>query len=276
MHDPVQHIAERLRPGGRCLFMPNGGNLGDMLIAAATIQRFEQAGVPWEFLRGRRHAVTPADILAFGGGGSLVPQYDGGIACVASLTQLGAPVVVLPQSLAGHEAFWHAAHGITVFCRDAVSLEHARRFPHLVALPADDMAIGLDLAADPFSTVRAIRAAVAARGEERILRAFRQDCEAAGPAPVDTFDVSALAHPQPASVATIQAHACGFLTLIATYSAIHTDRLHVAIAGGLLGIPTWLSDNSYGKNRAVHAASLQGRFPMVTIVGPNDGGLQNA
>lgn len=275
MHDPVQHIAARLGPGGRCLFVPNGGNLGDILIAAATIQRFEQVGVAWEFLRGRRQSVTPADILVYGGGGSLVPLYTGGIECVASLARLGAPIVVLPQSLAGHDDFWQAARGITVFCRDPVSLHHARRFPHLVALPADDMAIGLDLSADPYGTVQAIRDAMAARQEQRVLRAFRQDCEAMGPPPADTFDVSALAHPQPSSVATIQAHACGFLSLIATYSAIHTDRLHVAIAGGLLGIPTWLSDNSYGKNRAVHEASLQGRFPMVAFVDGTHGGPRN-
>lgn len=274
MHDPVRHIAERLRPGGRCLFVPNGGNLGDMLIAAATLQRFEQAGIPWEFLRGRRQSVTPADILVYGGGGSLVPQYTGGIECVASLMRLGAEIVVLPQSLAGHDDFWRMADGITVFCRDAVSLGHGRRFPNLVALPADDMAIGLDLSADPYGTVQAIRAAVAARREERVLRAFREDCEAAGPPPADTFDVSAVAHPQPSSATTIHAHACGFLSLIATYSEIDTDRLHVAIAGGLLGIPTRLFDNSYGKNRAVHEASLRQRFPMVTFVEPGAGGNQ--
>lgn len=266
MHDPVPYIAARLGPGGRCLFVPNGGNLGDMLIAAATIQRFEQAGITWEFFRGRRQSVTPADILVYGGGGSLVPLYTGGIECVASLARLGAPVVILPQSLAGHDDFWRAARGITVFCRDAVSLDHARRFPHLVALPADDMAIGLNLFADPYDVVQAIRAATTARGEQRVLRAFRQDCEAAGPPPADTFDVSALAHPQPATATTIHAHACGFLSLIATYSEIHTDRLHIAIAGGLLGIPTWLSDNSYGKNRAVHEASLRQRFPTVAFV----------
>lgn len=79
-----------------------------------------------------------------------------GIECVASLARLGAPVVILPQSLAGHDDFWRAARGITVFCRDAASLDHTRRFPNLVALPADDMAIGLDLSADAYGKNRAV------------------------------------------------------------------------------------------------------------------------
>jgi exopolysaccharide biosynthesis predicted pyruvyltransferase EpsI len=261
--DPIAHIAGLLGPGGRCLFMPNGGNLGDALIAAATIQRFEKAGLPWSLIRGQRHSVTPQDVLVFGGGGSLVALYEGGVRCVASLLELGRPVVVLPQTCNGHHDFWTSVTGVTVFCRDAVSLASMQGFANLTALPADDMAVGLDMAADPFSTVQALRRAVAARGEHRTLRAFRGDKEAVGSPPPDTLDLAALAHPAMTSAASIQAHACAFLAAIAGYSTIHTDRLHVAIAGGLLEIPTRLGNDAHGKNRAVYDASLRHRFPTV-------------
>jgi exopolysaccharide biosynthesis predicted pyruvyltransferase EpsI len=265
VHDPVEHIASRLGPGGRCLFLPNGGNLGDNLIAAATIQRLERAGVPWDFIRGRRREVISSDVLAFGGGGSLVPQYQGGIECVRSLIGLGAPVVVLPQSCSGHEAFWRSVGEVTVFCRDAQSLRHMQRFAEVRALPAHDMAIGLDLSQDPFSAVRQLREAIAQRSERRSLSAFRGDLESARPHAPDSLDVSVLADPPLATVASIYALACTFLAAIAVHSEVRTDRLHVAIAAGLLGIPTILSDTRFGKNRAVHEASLQRRFECITL-----------
>lgn len=265
-HDPLEHIANRLGEGGRCLFMPNGGNLGDCLIASATIQGFEKAGIPWAFIRGQRDSVRPADLLVFGGGGSLVSLYEGGIQCVASLLKLPAPVVVLPHTVNGHAAFWRAIEGVTVFCRDRQSLEFLDGFPGVRALSADDMAIGLDLTMDPFSTVKAIRDAIALGQEHRVLRAYRRDIESDGPLEDDTFDLPGLIHPPLNSTDSIHANTCAFLATLAGYSEIHTDRLHVAIAGSLLEIPVVLKDNSYGKNRAVYDLSLRHRFPRLQFI----------
>lgn len=47
---------------------------------------------------------------------------------------------------------------------------------------------------------------------------------------------------------------------------MRTDRLHVAIAGALLGKSVELHANSYFKNRAVYQFSLRS-FPSVRFVG---------
>ena len=266
--DPMTHIAGRLRAGGRCLFMPNGGNLGDCLITSATIQAFEKAQIPWTFIRGLRKTVTPSDVLVFGGGGSLVPFYEGGIQCVESLKQLGAPVVVLPQTIQGHSAFWSRIGELTVFCRDAASLEYLTTFPIISALPATDMALGLDLAIEPFSTVTSIRSALAAQNDRRVLHAFRGDAESLGRTPPNNLDLPALAHPMVAEAAVFHAHTSAFLATLAGYSEIHTDRLHVAIGASLLEIPVFLSDTIHGKNRAVFEASLKHRFPTLRFEQP--------
>ncbi len=265
--DPIACIAACLGPGGRCLWMPNGGNLGDNLIAAATIQRFERARLPWTFIRGQRRSVGPRDVLVFGGGGSLVAHYAGGVQCVASLLALGAPVVVLPQTANGHESFWRGVSTVTVFCRDAASLAHMRQFGHLASWPADDLAVDLDLTQDPLATVQALRQSLATQGRERVLEAFRSDPEAARPQPEGALDISACAYPPLTSTASIYGSACAFLAVLATYTEIRTDRLHVAIAGGLLGVPTLLLEDRYGKNRGVFEASLQHRFPCVRLGG---------
>ncbi len=58
-----------------------------------------------------------------------------------------------------------------------------------------------------------------------------------------------------------------FLAIADRYDEIRTDRLHVAIAGALLGKRVLLHDNSYGKNRAVWEHSVAGRFATVEWCG---------
>lgn len=261
--DPVEHIARRIGPGGRCLLMPNGGNLGDALIAAATIQRLRKAGIAWSLIRGQRQTVTPHDVLAFGGGGSLVSLYEGGIACVGSLLELGAPVVVLPQTVNGHPEFWSSVRGVRVFCRDLASVEYLRQFPGVEASFADDMAFGLDLAEAPFAEACALAPGLTAKSRHGTLLAFRGDAESAREVPEGNTDVSVVRQPSFDSPHSIEADAAAFIRIIASHAAIRTDRLHVAIAGALLGMPTVMEDNTYGKNRAVYEASMRGRFPHV-------------
>jgi len=54
-----------------------------------------------------------------------------------------------------------------------------------------------------------------------------------------------------------------FIDSIAKYGIIHTDRLHVAIAGCLLGLEVHLYPNSYFKNKAVYLSSIEGYYDNV-------------
>lgn len=268
--DPVAYLAALLAPGGRIFYVPNGGNLGDNLIASATLQQFERVGLSWTFLHGQRQTVSANDLLVYGGGGSLVPEYTGGIDCLRGLARLPAPVVVLPQTVRGHADFWRDAPPMTVFCRDAESRACLRDFSQITALDAHDMAVELDMAQEPFSTVLALRTGLLGSGARPLLRAFRTDIEAATRPVPDTCDLSALAYPSMQTIESIHGSSCALLAALAAHSALHTDRLHLAIAGGLLGLSVTLFDNSYGKNRAVHEASLATRFPNVRMVSPED------
>ena len=57
------------------------------------------------------------------------------------------------------------------------------------------------------------------------------------------------------------------LNFINSYEEIRTNRLHVAIAGALLGKEVKLYSNSYYKCEAVYEFSIKGRFPNVTWMG---------
>lgn len=54
-----------------------------------------------------------------------------------------------------------------------------------------------------------------------------------------------------------------FLTAIADYDVVYTDRLHVAIAAALLDKQVFMFDNHYGKNGDVFRGSIMGRYPKV-------------
>lgn len=121
----------------------------------------------------------------------------------------------------------------------------------------------LVLACKAPTTVAAFREVLAERKEKRHLHAHRGDCEVLGPADEESIDISALAHPVMHSGESIHANACAFLTILAGYAEIQTDRLHVALGGSLLGIPVRLHDNANGKNRAVYETSPRERFPKL-------------
>ena len=50
-------------------------------------------------------------------------------------------------------------------------------------------------------------------------------------------------------------------------TGLRTNRLHVAIAGGLLGKPVEFYPNSYFKNEAIYRFSLRDRFPTIRWMG---------
>jgi CDP-glycerol glycerophosphotransferase len=54
-----------------------------------------------------------------------------------------------------------------------------------------------------------------------------------------------------------------FIDYVGRYRRVVTDRLHVAIAGALLGRKTYVLDGAYWKIRSVYEASLRPNFPNV-------------
>lgn len=265
--DPMAFLADRFGPSARFSWMPNGGNLGDNLIAAGTLCAFDRAGLDWRFMQGGRETLEPHDVLVYGGGGSLVDLYQGAIECLQFLCSLGQPVVVLPQTVRGHDEFWRSAPPMIVFCRDLNSFAHMAQFPQIEALLADDMALSLDLATPPYAPIVAYRQRLMAAGwGAAVLTMFREDVEAGPMAEVgSSIDLSDLAYPAMRSRGEIESMAVFFLMAVAHTHRLRTNRLHVAVAGGHLGIVTEMHDNVYGKNRDVYEFSLRERFPSITF-----------
>lgn len=59
-----------------------------------------------------------------------------------------------------------------------------------------------------------------------------------------------------------------FFNILSNYESINTDRLHVAIAGSMIGRDGNLYPGAYFKNEAIFRTSLEKRFPKTRFINP--------
>jgi exopolysaccharide biosynthesis predicted pyruvyltransferase EpsI len=259
-------IGDLLRPlaGRDVALLPNNGNLGDALIHAATLQALARAGVSARVVDGDRP--ERGDVLLIGGGGNLIDRYEHLLPRLLTLHARFDEVVILPHTIYGDRiaaGFAELGPNVRAVCRERHSYDFLRgilRQPGQLLL-SDDMAFHFDY--DPY------RAAGAGT-----LNAFRLDGErtdvAIPPDNVDLSDAISLpGRPFPRDFWKVPywpEYIDAFLTAIAASAHVRTNRLHVAVAAGMLGKTVELFDNDYYKNRAVHEYSFVGRCPEVKYV----------
>lgn len=247
-------------------YMPNGGNLGDALIAAATIQYLDREGFKWDFVE-RDPSDLTEKLLIYGGGGSLIDLYDGGYHCIQHLHGRGKKVLILPHTIRERREFWENIPETYVFCRDLKSYEFMQSIGHHKVFRANDMATTLDISTSPYGQIRSFREQMRKIGKlsPGLVQALRLDEESGGGSEKSEIDFSSLGHPLMNTRENIIGSAVFFLTMIAGFESVYTDRLHVAVSCGLLGINCKVRENSYGKIAAVFSDSIREMFPSVTF-----------
>lgn len=271
-------VAEVIRSvsGGREVhWIPNSGNAGDALIAAGTVHLFQDHGIECQVVEDTDRFDGTGKIVCYGGGGNLVPQYQTARNILLRHHRAVKHLIVLPHTIAGHDDLLaEFGPNVTIICRESVSFAHCRRAaPRAEVLAADDLALSVQPARLPWSASSVPGSYARARYErarekyitflaagraKNELDVFRNDSErdprATSP---PGNDMSRLFQPQGHRLVDKMIAAHFFLQAIASFDAIRTDRLHVAIAGTLLGKQVTLYPNSYYKNRAVYAFSLR-------------------
>lgn len=205
--DSLRQEAER----GSLRFLPNPGNWGAALTAAATRRFLESRAIPFrEIQRLGPLELTRAfllrETLLLGGGGAWSDRYPGGRQLAARASRFFRRVVVLPSSLGAPIPRTNAV----LWARDRFSSQRnapSARFCH-------DLGFSMVLPEAPPPT--------AGVGEFR-----RGDKLSELPEPGASLDLS--------SRGTEQSPLAPFIQEIARHEEIHTDRVHVAIAACLLG-----------------------------------------
>lgn len=287
---------ELLRELGPFHYMMNQGNVGDALIAASTVALFEREGLEFYSCSQELPAGMEGITLVYGGGGGFVP-YFGMLPHYIHL--FSDPhlrrCVILPQSFRDcNELIDVLDERFTVFCRERTSYDYClSRNGKARFLMADDMA----LAADPeMLKKRPVRlpflemeerawgncmrkdvktSLVALPGGRKLAVCLRRDPESTGHAqaletlPLNT-DLSAYSLRVIDEVEHAFAYTRWLLKALEQPDVILTDRLHLGIAGALLGKEVFLMDNVYGKISGIYEWSLRERFPHVHLLNKLD------
>lgn len=238
-------------------FLLSTGNWGDSLIREASEQFLKTHGIlykkhtsPESFsknvFRKRRNWRNwlknyKQSVLIYNGGGAFCKYYDRS-PIIKRLARRFHKVIILPSTFEQPVQF---PENVIVYVRDKFESSQnvkGSRFCH-------DMAFSLDLkGSEPTH-------------EEGFL--FRKDIESTSSTFQDEHcDLSAQGnHTTPID---------GFVEGIAMFKTIHTDRLHIAIAGSLLGRNVNLYANSYFKIRAIYYSSLENHYPKTSFMGRRD------
>jgi exopolysaccharide biosynthesis predicted pyruvyltransferase EpsI len=248
----LEEEIQRVTNGKPFIFVVNQGNWGDALIRYGALRflrshNFKYTAIGYKeamtITTRRLKRLTGQEVppMVFSGGGVFNGIYKGGKQFHKLLRRFG-PTLLLPNTLKMPLKDMGLQDGDIIFRRD--------KFESTEAGP--DTPFCHDIA----FFIRPLTATVG-KGEGNF---FRQDAEA--PANF-TFPEGNRVLSADGDQSTPVA---GFFEVLAQFDAINTNRLHVAIAGALLGRKVNLFPNSYLKNHAIFRTSLEPFYPNVRFI----------
>jgi exopolysaccharide biosynthesis predicted pyruvyltransferase EpsI len=284
---------DSLKKYERVYFCPNPGNAGDSLLAHVTYELFDEYNIKYQILK--EQGFNPTDkILLYGGGGNLVPYYPHARNFILKYHHLVKKLIILPHSIDGNEDLLKKMNeNVDIITREEVTYNHVKKNAlRANVFLADDLGFSLNVEKivskiPRFSLhlvnlklpVRILlqgnytemkhRARKLFQNEKKyFLNCFRTDQEKSDiDIPSDNVDLSSIFSYGVDSKEKAFYVCYRLLNFINSYEEIRTNRLHVAIAGALLGKEVKLYSNSYYKCEAVYEFSIKGRFPNVTWMG---------
>lgn len=271
--------------GERVVFVPNPGNAGDALIACATFQMLKSLGV--NYIEGDDMSSYPDQIIIYGGGGNLVKPYKNALRFLERNHLIAKKLIILPHTIRSYGDFLAGlGANVDVFSREVESYKYcANHIKHAGLFLSDDMGFYLDvdslmnfcvetfgsrLTYNEFFTknlkrsVRELVFSIKSRLSRNEINSFRRDVEKTEALiPVNNIDISQSHSCDNMSERCVYECICRMLCFMNKYDEINTNRLHVCIAGILLGKRVNFYDNSYGKNYNVYEASIMEAYNNV-------------
>lgn len=269
-------------------YKPNPGNGGDALIANATYTLFKKYGVKYHIIQGDED--LSGKVIVYGGGGNLVREYNDCANFLNSIKDKAKKIILLPHTISGHADLLSTLDGnVTIICREQVSFDYVKSFDNIkCVLLMDDLVLNLNLLnslpllKSPDRLIRLVKPRhiisnfyrnnntlsfyTKKRNRKTILNSFREDLEKTSIyIPQDNIDVSAVINfdSTMTNERLVEKTVINLVSFLNQFSIINTNRLHICIAGALLGKQVSFYENSYWKNRSVFKYSLQKRFPNI-------------
>ena len=254
-------LISELRALEEFTYIPNPGNIGDMLIACATMQLFGHNNIRYKIFK---HDYPILENLVYGGGGIWTQSYKSDWIRFVEIFKKAKKVIILPSSFNDcPELIEVLDERFTVFCREEKSYNYLKSANTKAKIILEhDMAFHTVVSKIPRkyrNRKKIISVMDYVRDVTVPSNAFlmRQDCESYGNYETQ-LDVSALVGGRE-NTSKNWANFCSALMfhVVDQAETIVTDRLHVAIAGLLLGKEVYMLDNTYGKLSAVYNHSMK-------------------
>lgn len=275
-------------------YIPNPGNGGDALIAAATYQLFDDLGLKYCIVN-RDLDSYDGQTLVYSGGGNLGLMKNFSARLLLRVHRGVKRLVILPHTIKEVTPLLNEfGSNVDIICRERISYEYVKNSTVSANVYlADDVALSLNVKqllgtshtwldkttvgveyftkklgllkgqSPSLSAVRHLFMAEELLNKMRntatgeTLNAFRTDSEKTGVLiPVDNVDVSEVLTLGVETRKMAYMASYYFLTFLNGYSVINTNRLHVCIGGALLGKKINFYPNNYFKCRAVYDYSL--------------------
>jgi exopolysaccharide biosynthesis predicted pyruvyltransferase EpsI len=241
------------------IYIPNPGNNGDSLIAKGALEMLKSAKTPYEI--GKHTDFYSEKTIIYAGGGNLVGIYKECENFLENNLKLENKIIILPHTIRNIDHLFKKFHkNVFLICRERVSYNYCKERTQY----KENVLLSHDLAFQ-ISNLDMYKQKLC----NGILNAFRLDCEKTSIViPTNNLDISNMntKYNNTSDLKVID-ETCHFMfNTIANHKIINTNRLHVAIAGALLGRQVNLYSNSYSKNKDIYEYSLKDKYPNVKFI----------
>ncbi len=257
-------ILNILREIGHFVFIPNSGNLGDMVIAKASLDFFNKNKLNYTMYKTN---IKNPECIVYGGGGAWINEYYSSWKKWLPLFKTAKQVVILPSSFNSCPDLVNILdERFTIFCREEQSYKYLKKqntkatiiLDHDMAFRLENKSVNGKLKVNNIDEYIALqRFLYCIPSPKTVIKYLRSDIESVNKDVKTDIDISALCYgDEYSSTQYIEFCTRLFFAAIDTGDVIITDRLHVAIVASLLNKKVIMLDNSYNKLSNVYKHTM--------------------
>lgn len=266
--------------GKKIYYKPNNGNGGDALIAAGAFNYFRKFNIDFTIIKDQEKIDITDKIIFYPGGGNLIKEYTNASEFLKENHTKAQRIILMPHTINGHSNLLKSLEkNVTIFAREKWSFDYLQSLnlkcdvflDHDLALTLKPVNFFEYTSFIPLSLRRRYILSRLKSFQFRFneLNCFRTDVEKTGiKIPVDNIDLSNVINyrVQMDNVLDVERTVADIFKFINYYDIVNTNRLHIAIAAGLLKKQVNLYDNSYWKNKAVYKFSLENKIDNINFI----------
>ncbi|PSO54705.1 MAG: hypothetical protein BRC34_06440 [Cyanobacteria bacterium QH_1_48_107] len=268
----IENYLKRFR-GEKIRYILNPGNAGDALIATATYQVFERIGLTYS-TDNPDVLLSDDEIGIYAGGGNLISQSRGN-SCRNFLLRnhsTARKIILLPHTITGNEDLLsQLGNNVTLICRENYSYNYTYKvakeakvlkMPDMAFLLHPNQLTKIEIPfKDRLKLLGPLLWLALQKEGKSLFRTDKESCQntiSRRNLDLANYLRNGPYNPEKAGLASRKMLYC-----LSKQNLIKTDRLHIAIGGGLLEKRVHLYGNNYFKNYAVFHYGIKQRLPSV-------------